>query len=238
VPNFHLKFDIIFENEDFVIINKPAGIQVHPSAVEKEATVSNWALAHYPEIIDVHDSSTEAAMRPGIVHRLDKDTSGVMVIAKNIKTLLELKKLFSERKVSKTYSALVYGKVENETGRIDAPISRSASHKKQVAAARRTTQKIREAVTEYSVAKRFNNFTLLDVHPLTGRMHQIRVHCLHIGHPIVGDAKYNKQEFNLRTAPSRQLLHARSISFELFNEKYTFQAPLAEDFKTFLANID
>jgi len=237
-PNKLLKIDIIFENDDLLVINKPAGLQVHPSATEKENTASNWLIAHFPNTIYVHDDSSEGYLRPGIVHRLDKDTSGAMLIAKNMRTFLELKKLFSERKISKTYITLVNGNIQDASGIIDAPISRSNSHKKQVAGARKTRGVVRQAITEYTVLKRYANFTLVEAHPLTGRMHQIRVHFSHIGHPVVGDNKYKNNSFKNNKGADRQLLHAGSLSFELFGKKYSFQTPMPQDFETFLANID
>jgi 23S rRNA pseudouridine1911/1915/1917 synthase len=238
LPNATIKIPIIFENTQFVVIDKPAGLQVHPSAIEKNNTVANWFLAHYPQSADVHDNSPEGYLRPGIVHRLDKETSGLMIMAKDRESFLQLKKLFSQRRMSKKYIALVHGIVKNNSGTIDAPISRSSSHKKQVASARKMTGKIREAITQYEIVKQYKKFTLIEAHPLTGRMHQIRVHCAHIGHPVVGDRKYANKKLYKKDGSLRHLLHAQDLSFELSGKKYSFKAPLPADFAAFLANID
>ncbi len=236
IPNRNIKVKIIHQDKNIIVINKPAGAQVHPDNKEKFNTVANWLVAKFPEIKDVHDSSNspgQASLRPGIVHRLDKDTSGVMVVARNQKAFEELKKLFQEHKVEKKYLALVYGKLKDKKGKIEKPIARAATYKKQVIAGRKTKTKIREAATEYKVIKEYQNYSLVEAMPQTGRMHQIRVHLFSIGHPIVGDKLYALKKYK-KIEAERQLLHAKSIEFNLLGKKYFFKAPLSADFRRFL----
>jgi 23S rRNA pseudouridine1911/1915/1917 synthase len=235
LPNADIKLEIIFENEDLLVIDKPAGLQVHPSDCKQTDTLTNALISNHPEISDVHDNSVEAYLRPGIVHRLDKDTSGVMVIAKNKETFDELKKLFKDRTIEKKYLALVEGVLDEEGGIIDKPLARSAGFSKQLIARENTKTKIRQAVTHYAVLEKFENFSLLEVSPKTGRMHQIRVHLASIGHPIVGDAVYGKKAPGSPVA--RQLLHAKSLSFDLGGKHYDFEAKMPTDFAQFLAEI-
>lgn len=235
LPNENINLEIIFEDENILVINKPAGLQVHPSDCKQTDTLTNALVARYAEISDVHDDSVEAYLRPGIVHRLDKDTSGVMVIAKNRKTFDELKKLFKDRNITKKYLALVVGKVEDESGIIEKPLARSSGFSKQLVARENTKTKIRQAVTQYAVVERFGDFTLLEVLPKTGRMHQIRVHLASIGHSIVGDVIYGEKSRKPKVA--KQLLHAKSLSFNLGEKQYDFEAEIPADFADFLAEI-
>lgn len=232
VPNPDLAINILFENADFLIIDKPAGIQVHPSSADTSGTVANWLIARYPDIASVGENS----LRPGIMHRLDKNTSGLMVIAKTQETFTELKRLFAERKVSKTYIAFVHGHVSPEQGTIDTPLARSGSLAKQSVA---TSDKhvrgfIRSALTQYHVIEHLGNLTLVEAKPKTGRTHQIRVHLASIGHPIVGDPLYTPRNIkrSLQQAFPRHLLHAHKLSFVLFGQDYSFESPLPADFHT------
>ncbi|NTV41460.1 MAG: RluA family pseudouridine synthase [Candidatus Moranbacteria bacterium] len=233
LPNENINLEIIFEDENILAVNKPAGLQVHPSDCKQTDTLTNALVARYAEAIDVHDDSVDAYLRPGIVHRLDKDTSGVMVIAKNKKTFDELKKLFKDRTIEKKYLALVEGVLDEEGGIIDKPLARSAGYSRQLIARENTKTKIRQAVTHYAVLEKFENFSLLEVLPKTGRMHQIRVHLASIGHPIVGDAVYGEKSFKFSVA--RQLLHAKSLSFDLGGKHWDFEAKMPTDFAQFLA---
>jgi 23S rRNA pseudouridine1911/1915/1917 synthase len=237
IPNPSLKIKIIYQNENLIIIDKPAGLQVHPDKYETKNTLVNWLVYKFPKIKSVHDNSPDAWLRPGIVHRLDKDTSGVMAIAKNIKAFLELKNLFKSHEIEKKYFALVYGKLKNKSGVISKLIARSSTYRKQVIAGRKTKTKIRSAITEYKVLKEFNNYTLLEVTPKTGRMHQIRVHLFSIGHPIVGDKLYKFKNIKRVNAP-RQMLHAEIINFKIFGESYAFNADPPRDMMDFIGNID
>lgn len=233
VPNKNIKIKIIFENNDFLVIDKPAGIQIHPDAHEKENTVVNWLIAKYPKIKTVHDSSREAELRPGIVHRLDKDTSGVMVMAKNQKTFNALKKLFQSRKVKKTYMAIVQGILKEKIGTIETSLAKAANYKKQIIASSRTKTKIRPAFTGYSVLQEFKGYSLVEAYIKTGRTHQIRIHLWSIGHPVVGDQLYRSKGFGNNLA-ERQLLHAEKIGFKLGGKDFNFQSPLPKDIRDFI----
>lgn len=243
IPNKDIKLDIIFEDKNIVVINKPAGTSVHPSSKEKENTIANVLVAKYPEIRTVHDESADAWMRPGIVHRLDKETSGVMVIAKNTKTLEELKRIFKHHLAQKKYVAICQGIFEDKEGIIEKPIARSSSYRKQVIAGRKTRTKVREAVTGYKVIKESEGYSYVEIVPKTGRMHQIRIHLSSIGHPIVGDAVYLKKrkrkQKDAETSKNskRHLLHAKELRFSLFGKKYVFSSLVPEDFEKFLASM-
>ena len=202
---------VIYEDKDFLVISKPAGVLVHKTAKkEREKTVADWLLKNYPEVKTVGDSPEE---RPGIVHRLDKDTSGVLLVARNQKTFEYLKKLFQEHKIRKTYIALVWGKIP-APGVVDLPIGLKPGTTRRVTRGK-NLKMVKEAVTEYKPLKTFEKngeeFTLIELIPKTGRTHQIRVHMKSLNRPIVGDALYGPKEnpFGLR----RQFLHAKSIEF-------------------------
>lgn len=236
LANNQIPLDIIFQNKDIVVINKQAGLQVHESHNEKKNTLVNALLAHFPEITAVHDDSEGAEMRPGIVHRLDKDTSGVMVVARNIEAFNELKSLFKERGAAKTYVALAEGMFKQKQGIIDKPIARAASYRKQTVARGNTKTKIRTAITEYDVLAEYGDYSLVELYPKTGRTHQLRVHLSSLGHPIVGDALYGAKG-KQKPEAKRQLLHAKSLDFELLGQKYAFSAPKPADFDEFVASL-
>lgn len=239
VANPEIKLDILFQNPNFIALNKPAGIQVHPDANEKKNTLVNGLIARFSEIIPVHDETPGAEFRPGIVHRLDKDTSGVMLVAKNMETFQELKKLFQERKIVKKYVAVIFGKLKESRGEIRKPIARAGNYKKQTVAGAKTRTKIRPAVTKYKVLQEVGNYTLLEVFPKTGRMHQIRIHFASIRLPIVGDKLYVPKDLRKKMPKlKRHSLHAQRISFNLFGERYSFQAGLPLDFQDFLDGIN
>ncbi len=236
-PNVPIK--IIFKDPQIIVIDKPAGIQVHPDAHEKEKTLVNGLVALFPEIKNVHDKTPGAEFRPGIVHRLDKNTSGVMVVARTAEILAELKRMFQEREVKKIYTALVHGKLKKSKDEIRKPIARSENYRKQTIAGKKTRTKIRPAITRYRVLHEFAKYSIVEAVPKTGRMHQIRVHFSSLGNPVVGDAlycpRYLKRE---RIVLPRHLLHAQKISFRLFGERFSFSSPLPADFSNFLQNID
>ncbi|MCD6149310.1 RluA family pseudouridine synthase [bacterium] len=239
LPNSKIKFEVLYKDKNIIVIDKPAGLLTHPDFKERKNTLVNGLIAKFPEIIGVGDKSNDSWTRPGIVHRLDKDTSGVMVIARNQKSFDELKELFKNRKIKKKYLAVVYGKLKNKSGVIEKPIARSGNYKKQVIAGLKTKTKIREAITEYKVLKEFKNYSLVEARLITGRTHQIRIHFFSLGHPVVGDKIYkikNKLKFKQIDA-ERQLLHAGQIQFELLGKKYLFSSPLPSDFDEFYANF-
>lgn len=225
-----IPLQIVFENENVIVVNKPAGMVVHPSAGHSSSTLVHALLAHLPTL-----NEQEISLRPGIVHRLDKDTSGLILVAKSEASQLWLQEQFSNRKVEKVYLALVDGHPKTKTGRIEASIYRNPNDRKKMAVA--PPLKGRKAVTNFMVEKEFANHTLLKVKPYTGRTHQIRVHLASIGYPIVGDTLYGRKNPSLPI--NRQFLHAYEIKVTLFSEKEprTFYADLPEDLSTILQNL-
>jgi 23S rRNA pseudouridine1911/1915/1917 synthase len=225
-PDTLMDIPVLYENENFCVIDKPAGIQAHPSAHEKDHTIANWIISKYPMIADVG----EDPMRPGIVHRLDKDTSGILVFAKNQKTFIELRKLFATRKVKKTYLALAIGPFNEDTGIIEEPIARSRSYRRQTVVHNGHFKGTpRESVTRYRIISRHDGFALVEARPETGRMHQIRVHLASIGHPIVGDRLYAPKKRRAMPSADRQMLHAHMIEFDLFAERFSFRSAMPDD---------
>jgi 23S rRNA pseudouridine1911/1915/1917 synthase len=204
---------VLYEDAGIIVVNKPAGLLVHHARhTAGEATLVDWLLAWYPELRRVGD---DPQVRPGIVHRLDRDTSGIMIIPRTQAMFDWLKRQFADRKIGKTYRAVVAGAVRNDTGTIDAPIGiANGSTKRSV----HRTRLQKEAVTDYAVRERFGDrATLLDVQPRTGRTHQIRVHLASLGHPVLGDRLYGprgrkeKPQKSLITPP-RLMLHAASLT--------------------------
>lgn len=228
-----MKPTILYEDSDVLVINKPAGLIVHDDGRTKEPTLTEWLVAHYPAIKDVGES-----VRAGIVHRLDRDTSGVMIVAKDPRAFEYLKKQFQERKVEKIYHAFVYGRVKQNEGVIDRPIARSKRAGALWSSTRGRRGKEREAITEYRVLKRGDDVSLLELRPLTGRTHQLRVHLKAINYPVVCDKLYApKRECLLGF--SRLGLHARSLSLALLNGKeIKIEAPYPEDFERAVAQFE
>jgi len=222
-----IALDIIFENGDLLIINKPAGMVVHPALGHANGTLVNAALGHAPDLEGVGGEK-----RPGIVHRLDKDTSGLIVVAKNDTSHQWLQKQFKERTVNKTYITLVDGHPRTPNGRIEASIGRDPGHRQKMAVTSET--KGRASVSEYFAKETFTNHTLLEVHLLTGRTHQIRVHLAFIGCPVAGDTVYGRKKV---TVPlTRQFLHAARLEIRLPGETVarSFEAPLPPDLQSCL----
>ena len=234
----NISLDIVYEDEDVVVLNKQAGISVHPSENEPAGTLVDVLLARYPELKNVG----EDPIRPGIVHRLDKDTSGLLVVAKNQKAFEFLKKEWQGGQVIKKYLTLVWG-CPKESGEIISELARSPKDFRRrivVNPGKNKDKKItgKLAVTEYKVVKKFKDFSLVEVHPKTGRMHQIRVHMASIGHPVAGDKIYGGKEKNPEGL-TRQFLHAFYLSFSLPNgKKLALQADLPEDLRTFLTKLE
>ena len=215
----HIPLDIIFENQHILVIDKPAGMVVHPSAGHRAGTLVNAALAHAPEMEGVGGEH-----RPGVVHRLDKDTSGVIVLAKNDRAHQFLQQQFRDRKAQKVYLALVDGHPPTPAGVVEAAIGRDNHNRKRMAVT--APSRGRAATTEYHTLERFDHHTLLEVHPLTGRTHQIRVHLAFLGCPIVGDRVYGRRRPSVRI--KRHFLHAARLTLTLpgETEPRTFQSPL------------
>lgn len=246
---------IIFENSDYLIINKPAGLIVHGGPGITEPVLTDWLRAKYPEIENVGDDP----IRPGIVHRLDKEASGLMLITKNQKAFEYFKKQFQKRKIVKKYLALAHGKISKDEDVINFPIKRSKDGYKMAAlpvssetisdknkpnnrdrGTLRAQEDSKEAITEFCVLHRYINYTLLDVKIKTGRTHQIRVHLYAYGHPLVGDPLYwtkKTKAKNEKIKLGRIFLVACELSFkDLEGEKQTFTAEITDSLNAFLKN--
>lgn len=234
-PNPELHVPVLFEDEHIIVIDKPVGMQMHPGSVEADDTVANWALAHFPAIAEIG----EDPLRPGIVHRLDRNTSGVLVLAKTADAFAELKRIFQSRLMRKTYTVLVLGNIDPVSGEISRPIAQRTGTLKRMAVEHPESfhGDMKEAVTEYRLEERFPGHDLLSAFPKTGRTHQIRVHFASVGHPVAGDHLYGGRRMREPGMPSRQLLHASMLEFEFFGEKMSFVSPLPEDFRAFLQKI-
>jgi 23S rRNA pseudouridine1911/1915/1917 synthase len=246
-----MELKILYEDKDIAVIDKPAGISVHPSpAKPEEKTLVDFILKRWPEIRNVG----EEPLRPGIVHRLDKETSGVLVIAKNQGVFFHLKKQFQERKVEKTYLALVFGKMPKIEGRVDLSIARSRRFGKFTTKIQRgkisgetfpKQGREREAATWWKVLREYRTsdndlLTLLEVKPETGRTHQIRVHFSAIGHPVIADPLYGGKKIkSYRKMLKRMFLHAKGIKIRLPRNKIIFvESDLPPDLERFLAGLE
>jgi len=221
-----IPLNIVYEDEDLLVVNKPAGLTVHPTPGHPGHTLVNALLAHFPHLADIGDR-----LRPGIVHRLDKDTSGLMLVAKNSDAQADLIGQFKSHSVTKAYMALVKGRLTPDTGIIEANIGRDPRHRQRMA----VVEGGREASTEYQVVKYIGDYTLLEVRLLTGRTHQIRVHLGAIGFPVVGDKIYGVKSPFL----SRQFLHACRLGFSLpsSGDYIEFKSELPEDLVKALEDI-
>lgn len=225
----NIPLDILYEDDDLIVINKPAGMVVHPAAGRRSGTLVNAMLAHCPNL------NVGGVERPGIVHRLDSDTSGLIVIAKNDTALRDLQAQFKARRVHKTYLALVEGIVQPSRGKIDAPIGRDPKHRQKMAVVTRGSSRV--AVTVYRTLAHLGAYTLLAVEPHTGRTHQIRVHLAFLGCPVVGDTVYGKKKNALGL--TRQFLHAWKIAFTLprTGRAVSFTAPLPNELRAVLHQL-
>ena len=240
-----IPLEIVFEDADLLVIDKPAGMVVHPAAGNWHGTLVNAVLHHCPDLEGVG-----GAHRPGIVHRLDKDTSGLILVAKNDTAHRALQAQFKARTVHKTYLALVHGWLRQACGEINAPIGRDPRYRQRMAVV--SLSQGRAAVTQYEVRQYLeqvmgnsrgagasdSRYTLVACHPLTGRTHQIRVHLAHIHHPIIGDALYGGGRRASLACP-RQFLHAERIRFRLpaTGQEIEFVAPLPADLQALLAEL-
>jgi 23S rRNA pseudouridine1911/1915/1917 synthase len=225
-----IPLNIVFENRDLIVVNKPAGMVVHPAAGHQTGTLVHAALAHAPDLEGIGGE-----LRPGVVHRLDKATSGLILLAKNDRTHQFLQDQFRLRKVAKIYLALTDGKPPTSNGRIEAAIGRDARQRKQMAIV--TPQKGRTATSEYRTIESFPQHTLLEVRPVTGRTHQIRLHLAFIGCPVAGDTIYGRRHPSIPIA--RHFLHAARLMIRIpgESEARTFEAPLPEELEQVLAEL-
>ncbi len=228
------------EDKNILAINKPIGILVHGDGKNKNPTLSDWILEKYPDLKNIGEpielQNGEKIYRPGIVHRLDKDTSGVILIAKNQESFESLKSQFKNRKIQKNYRAFVYGDVKYDRKVIDTPIGRSKTNFRRWATIREIRGKARDAITEYKTLIKTRDFSYLDVFPKTGRTHQIRVHMKYDNHPLVADHLYAGKNFDREDKTKNlgfetQALHAYAIKFKKLNgENLELKAPLPKNF--------
>lgn len=224
-----IPLDIIYEDNDIIVVNKPKGMVVHPANGNPDGTLVNAILAICKNSL----SGIGGELRPGIVHRLDKDTSGLIIVAKNDKAHINMSEQIKERNVKKTYIALVRGNVPEEEATINMPIGRSTKDRKKMA----VTKNGKQAITHFKVLKRYSKYTLLEIKIETGRTHQIRVHMAEIGYPVVGDAVYSngKNEFGIEG----QMLHAYKLEFmhPITNKHMELTSPLPQYFEEILKKL-
>ena len=222
----NIPLDIYYEDDDLLVVNKPKGMVVHPANGNESGTLVNALLYHCKDSL----SGINGEIRPGIVHRIDKDTSGLLVVAKNDFAHEHLARQFKEHSITRVYNAIVYGNVKNEEGDIDAPIGRHKTDRKKFCV---TNVNSKNAFTHYKVLEKLNGYTLIECRLKTGRTHQIRVHMQSIGHPLAGDPVYGPK--NVITELDGQALHAGVIGFihPVKNEYMEFTAPWCEQFSKF-----
>ena len=223
-----MALNVVYEDHDVIVINKPKGLVVHPGPGNPDHTLVNGLLWHCHDL-----SGINGVLRPGIVHRIDKDTSGLIVACKNENAHQSLAKQLAEKTAGRQYYALVHGVINHEYGTIDAPIGRDEKDRQKMAV---TEKNSRPAITHFKVVERFDNYTLVSCRLETGRTHQIRVHMQYIGFPIVGDPKYSLR----KTLPTQgQMLHAYQLSFThpSTGERMTFEAPLPPEFEALLTQL-
>jgi len=226
----NIPLDILFENDDLIVVNKEAGMVVHPAAGHADGTLVNAVLGYDPDIEGIGGEE-----RPGVVHRLDKETSGLILLAKNERAHRWLQDQFRLRKVEKIYLALVDGKPPTPSGRVEAYIGRDPSHRKRMAIV--SESRGREAISEYKTVESFKSHTLLEFRPLTGRTHQIRLHCEFLRCPIVGDKIYGRKKTSLDI--ERHFLHAYRLKIVLpgETEPRIFEAPLPDELENVLTAL-
>lgn len=224
----NIPIDIVYEDDDIIVVNKDSGMVVHPGSGVKEHTLVNALIYHTNNLSDINGE-----VRPGIVHRIDKDTSGLMIVAKNNKSHEILSDMLSRHEIRREYIALVKGVFPNETATIDAPIGRDKNNRKKMAV---TQENSKDAITHLRVIKRYKKYTLLRLKLETGRTHQIRVHLSYIGYPVYNDPVYT----NDKTTEFGQFLHSASIDFihPITNENMHFEAPLPGEFQVFIDSLE
>ncbi|MCX7988259.1 MAG: RluA family pseudouridine synthase [Thermodesulfovibrio sp.] len=231
----NLPLKILYEDEFLTVISKPPGIVVYPCVGHTNGTVMNAVAHHFKKLANVG-----GPLRPGVVHRLDKDTSGAMIIALDDEAYYKLIEMFKKRQIKKEYLAIVYGKIK-DSGKITSAIGRSIHDRKKMSTKAKVSK---EAITEWTVLKRFNSYSLIKVNIITGRTHQIRVHFSSIGHPILGDQIYGKKIYlelkNGKINISRQMLHAHKLEFThpIKNIPLIIEAPIPEDMEKIIKILE
>lgn len=227
----NIPLDIVYEDNDLLVVNKPKGMVVHPAAGNYNGTLVNALLYHCKDSL----SGINGVIRPGIVHRIDKDTSGLLIVAKNDTAHLSLAQQIKEHSFHRAYYAVVYGNIKEDSGTVHQPIGRHPRERKKMAV---TDRNSKDAVTHYEVLKRYGNFTYIRCILETGRTHQIRVHMSYIGHPLAGDSVYGPKK--VITSLGGQCLHAGEIGFvhPRTNEYMEFKSELPDYFSTFLNKLD
>jgi 23S rRNA pseudouridine1911/1915/1917 synthase len=230
----NIEIPVLFEDNDYIVINKPAGLVVHADGRTIEPSVASWVALRHPEMIDVGEplvlSSGIAVVRPGIVHRLDRETSGALILAKNQNAFLHLKQQFQDRLVGKLYHTFVHGSLKEDEGEIARPIGKSSKDFRRWSAQPGARGELREALTLYRVLGRGKDTTFVEVEPKTGRTHQIRVHFKAIHHPVVGDKLYAENQPK-RLGFDRTALHAHKITFlNVEGKSVSVEAPYPPDF--------
>jgi len=227
-----IPLDILYEDSDLIVVNKPSGLVVHPAPGHAAGTLVNGLLYHCPGLKGIGTK-----LRPGIVHRLDKDTSGTLVVAKNGTVHHHLSRQFKSRSVEKKYLALVAGEITSDSGEVKLPIGRHPIHRKKMST---ISSKGRSAETVWRVRERFSGISLLELDLKTGRTHQIRVHCAAIHHPVIGDPVYTRRSTgNIPEAPRRQMLHAWRLGFihPTSEQWMQFESPIPKDMKDFMERL-
>lgn len=233
-PEPGVPWQLINETDDYLVVEKPAGLVVHPAPGVDEPTLVDGLIAHYPELAQIGNHP----LRPGIVHRLDREVSGVMVVARTAAMFQHLTTAFAARQVAKQYTALVVGHVAQPEGTITFPLSRGHGRRGRVAARPAAGDDTREAVTHYTVRQQFQQAALLDIAIATGRTHQIRAHLAALGHPIVGDQVYRPKSLAFKASPGRIFLHAATLAFnDLHGARQTFTSPLPAKLQQFLTHL-
>lgn len=224
----NIPLDVVYEDHDVIVVNKPSGMIVHPSVGIVSSTLVNALLYHCDDL-----SGINGVIRPGIVHRIDKETSGLLMVAKNDNAHISLSEQLKEHSCERKYYCLVHGVIEHDHGTIDAPIGRDPKDRQKMTV---TDQNARHAVTHFHVVQRFRKFTLIECQLETGRTHQIRVHMQYIGHPVYGDPKYGIRKDDHSFG---QYLHAKTLGFDhpVTGERMSFESELPEEFKAKLAEL-
>ncbi len=233
-PDPKINWELIKETSDYIIINKPSGLTVHPAEGVKESTLVEGLISQYPELKQVG----EDRLRPGIVHRLDKEASGLMVIARTPAMYKYLKEIFQTRQINKQYLALVIGQLHQPSGSINFSIGRSKHNRTKMAARSQNDNQGKTALTDFTVVKQYQAVCLIKVKIITGRTHQIRTHFNAYGHPLVGDNVYRPKNLSFKNSPGRLFLHASELSFKDLNgDVQEFSCPLPKELQDFLNQL-